>query len=131
MPFASNRPWAAALLFALLAALMCGWLLLYWMNKADIDTKLWRQVQLPLLLLLGVQLWVLLQILPLPRTLVELLSPQAADWHIAETWISLSLDPEHTRLYLLNGVAISLGFVLTVLLVNSHERVRILLKTLV
>lgn len=131
MPFASNRPWAAALLFALLAALMGGWLLLYWMNKADVDTKLWRQVQLPLLLLLGVQLWVLLQILPLPRTLVELLSPQAADWHIAETWISLSLDPEHTRLYLLNGVAISLGFVLTVLLVNSHERVRILLKTLV
>jgi O-antigen ligase len=131
MPFASNRPWAVALLFALLATLLSGWLLLYCLNAADVDENIWRRARLPLLLLATVQLWVLAQTIPLPRSVVELLSPRAAEWHLTEAWLSLSLDPEHTRFYLLKGVTISLGFLLTVLLLNSHRRVGILLSVLV
>ena len=131
LPFASNRPWATALLFALLATLLFGWLLLYSLDRVQVDEKIWSQVKLPLLLLAVVQAWVLLQTLPLPRPLVEVMSPRAYEWHIAEGWLSLSLDPEYTRFYLLKGGAVSLGFLLAVLLVNSHSRVELLLKVLV
>ena len=67
IPFASNRPWASALLFVLLAAILCAWLLLYGLGKADLDRHTWQQARLPLLLLACVQTWVFVQTLPLPR----------------------------------------------------------------
>jgi O-antigen ligase len=131
LPFASNRPWATALLFVLLATLLFAWLLLYCAGRVAIDGAIWRQLRLPLLLLIAVQLWVLVQTLPLPRSVVAFLSPRAFEWHIAEGWLSLSLDPERTRFYLLRGGAVCMGFLLAGLLLNSHARVEMLLKTLV
>lgn len=131
LPFASNRIWAGALLAGLVGAVLFGWLLLYLFGRAEINREVWRRAQLPLALLLLVQLWVFMQIQYLPRTLVEVLSPQAYAWHIKEGWLSLSLDREFSKYYLLRGCTFTAGFFLTLALVNSQQRVRILLQVLV
>ncbi len=131
LPFASNRIWGGALLALLVFLVLCGWLLLYLCGQARLDAGVWRRGRLPLGLLMLVQLWVFVQLLDLPRPLVEWLSPQAFGWHVREGWLSLSLDPEATRYYLLRGCAFSAGFFLTLALVNSHDRVKTLLQVLV
>ncbi len=92
---------------------------------------MWRYARLPLALLLLVQLWVFLQIQYLPRPVVELLSPQAYAWHLGEGWLSLSLDREYTKYYLLRGCTFTAGFFLTLVLVNTHRRLKTLLQVLV
>ena len=131
LPFASNRIWGGALLAVLVGLVFCCWVVLYLRGKVRIDTQTWRYAKVPLGLLVLVQLWVLLQLLPLPRGLVAVLSPKAFDWHIREGWLSLSLDPAATRYYLLLGCTYTLGFVLTLALVNTHDRVKVLLQVLV
>jgi O-antigen ligase len=131
LPFASNRTWGGALLALLVSLVLCGWLLLYLGGKVQLNAQVWRRGRLPLALLVLVQLWVLVQILELPRPLVEWLSPQAYAWHVKEGWLSLSLDPQYTRYYLLRGCAFTAGFFLTLALVNTHARVKILLQVLV
>jgi O-antigen ligase len=131
LPFASNRIWAGALLVVLVGLVLCVWLLLYALRAVEINKDVWRFARLPLALLLLVQLWVLVQTLYLPRSLVELLSPTAYQWHIASGWLSLSLDREYTFYYLLRGSAYCAGFFLTLALVNSKARLKMLLQVLV
>jgi O-antigen ligase len=131
LPFASNRIWGGALLAGLVGIVLCGWLLLYLCKQAEIHHDVCQRARLPLALLLLVQLWVLVQIQYLPRPLVEALSPQAYAWHIKEGWLSLSLDREYSKYYLLRGGTFTAGFFLTLALVNSQQRVKILLQVLV
>jgi len=131
LPFASHRTWGGALLAALVGVVLIVWLLLYLFGRVRVAPGLWGNAGVPLALLLLVQVWVWLQVQYLPRPLVELLSPRAYTWHVAEGWLSLSLDREITRYYLLRGCAFTAGFFLTLVLVNSHQRLQILLQTLV
>jgi len=131
LPFASNRIWGGALLVVLVGLVFCAWLTLFLFRRVEINPEVWRYARLPLALLLLVQLWVFVQTLPLPRAVVELLSPQAYAWHIDEGWLSLSLDREYTAYYLLRGCAYTAGFFLALVLVNSQRRVSILLQVLV
>lgn len=131
LPFASNRIWAGALLVVLVSLVLAGWLLLFLTGRARINPEVWRYVRLPLVLLGLVQLWVFIQIQYMPRPLVEWLSPQVFAWHVKEGWLSLSLDREYTKYYLLRGCGFTAGFFLTVALVNSYARLRTLLQVLV
>ena len=131
LPFASNRIWGGALLAALIASIFCVWCVLYLLGQVRIEPGVWRRARWPLALLLLVQGWVWLQMLPLPRPWVEALSPQAFAWHIKLGALTLSLDPEHTRYYLMRGLCVSMGFFLTLALVNTRERMRWLLQILV
>lgn len=123
LPFASNRVWGGALLGLLVGAILVCWLILLLSDRVSIDADTWRQARIPLALLLLVQLWVFVQTLPLPRSLVAVLSPQAYAWHIRDGWLPLSLDVEHTRFYLLKGLTYTAGFFLMLALVNSKQRV--------
>lgn len=131
LPFASNRIWSGALLALLVSLILACWLALFLAGKARLSRGTWLRGRLPLGLLVLVQLWVLAQIVHLPRPMVEWLSPQAYAWHVKEGWLSLSLDREYTRYYLLRGCTFSAGFFLTLALVNSHARVKTLLQVLV
>lgn len=131
LPFASNRVWGGALLAVLVGVVLCCWLLLFLSNRVNINPKVWRRARVGLALLLLVQLWVFLQIQYLPRPWVEMLSPQAYAWHIKEGLLSLSLDREYTKYYLLLGCTYTAGFFLTIAMVNTHERVKLLLQVLV
>lgn len=131
LPFASNRIWAGHLLFLLTALILCLWLLLYLSNKVKIEPKIWKAIRAPLAILLIVQFWAFLQIQYLPRSLIELLSPQAYAWHVKSGWLSISLDREHGTYYLIRGCTFTAGFFLTAALVNTHRRVQLLLQVLV
>ena len=131
LPFASNREWAGALLTLLLAMVAIGWLTLYLLGKVQIAPEVWRRARLPLGLLMAVQAWVLLQLTPLPPGLIEVLSPQAAQWHLREGWLTLSLDWHATFYYLLRGCAVTLGFFLVLATINSRHRARRFLQVLV
>jgi O-antigen ligase len=131
LPFASNRIWGGALLAVLVGLVLIGWLILYVQGTGRINPDIWRRARLPLALLLLVQFWVFLQIQYLPGPVVEFLSPQAYAWHIKEGWLSLSLDREHTKYYLLRGLTFTAGFFLTLALVNTHNRLKMLLQVLV
>lgn len=131
LPFASNRVWGGALLVFLLLLLLCGWLLLFLTDRARIDEAVWKYTRLPLLLLLLVQIWAFLQLLYLPASWLEFLSAKAHFWHIKEGWLSLSLDREIGKYFLLRGIAYCAGFFLVMALINSYERVKLLLQILV
>lgn len=131
LPFASNREWGGALLCLLLAVIAFIWLLLVAFGRIPLAAEWWRRLVVPLGLLLAVQLWVLLQLTPLPRGFVEFLSPQAHAWHIRDGSLTLSLDSAASQYYLLRGVAVTLAFFLTAVLVNTHRRLEMLLLTLV
>ena len=131
LPFASNRIWGGAILLLLLGLVLCAWLALFIFRRAKINPEVWHYARLPLGILLLVQAWVFVQTLYLPRALVEFLSPQAYAWHIEAGWLSLSLDREYTFYYLLRGCAYTAGFFLALVLVNTQQRVKILLQVLV
>ena len=131
LPFASNRIWGGALLALLVFILLAGWLSLFVFGRVQINSNVWRHARLPLALLIGVQLWVFVQLIPIPRSVVEVLSPQAYAWHIKAGWLSVSLDPQYGKYYLLRGCAYTAGFFLALALVNSHRRVKMLLQVLV
>jgi len=131
LPFASNRIWSGALLAFLVFLLLCGWLLLYLAKRVSIDSAVWKYSWLPLTALLVVQAWTFLQLQYLPRGWLEFLSPSAYSWHVKEGWLSLSLDREYGKYFLLRGLAYSAGFFLALALINSHERVKLLLQVLV
>lgn len=131
LPFASNRIWGGALLAVLVGGVFCAWMVLFLIDRVRLPADVWRRARLPLILLVLVQLWVLIQIQYLPRSVVEFLSPQAYAWHIGEGWLSLSLDREYSRYYLIRGCTYTAGFFLAVALVNTHLRVETLLKVLV
>lgn len=131
LPFGSNREWAGALLCALVSALLLAWLVLALFGRARFDTRLWQIARWPLLLLTLVQLWVVVQLLPLPRGLVQVVSPRAYAWHLAEGPLRLSLDPAASYYYLLRGCAVTVGFFLVLALVNSQQRVKLMLQVLV
>lgn len=130
LPFGSNRPWAAALLALLTSVLLIASLLSCCIGSGRLPRGYWQRLRWPLLFLLLVQAWVLLQSLPLPRTWVELLSPRAAVLHGPGAWIPLTLDVAQTRFQLMLGLAYTSVFALVLLLVTSRHRCTQLLWTL-
>lgn len=131
LPFASNRIWAEGLLVALVALVLAAWLVLFLLGHVRMNAQVWRYARIPVALLGLVQVWVLLQIVYLPSPVVELLSPQAFYWHVKDGWLSLSLDREYTKYHLLKGCAYMAGFFLALALVNSHQRLKLLMQVLV
>jgi O-antigen ligase len=131
LPFASNRPWATAVLAILLALTVLVYLLGSMTGLLPTAQRSWRRGRTPLLLLLLLSIWPGIQLLPLPGAWLQWLSPQAALWHLPATYQTLSLDPAATRWYLVESSIVLMGFALTLLLVNSRQRIRILLATLV
>lgn len=131
LPFASNRPWATALLATLLALVFLFYLLATMTGLARPPRNWWQRSRIPLCLVLAVQLWVCAQLLPLPAAWLASISPQAAAWKLPAEFHTISLDPAATHWYLLKSAIVCLGFMLTILLVNSGQRIKLLLATLV
>ena len=122
VPLASNRSWALALLAMLCSALLLAVLVgRAWRPVAVPSAKHWA---VPLGLLLGYGVLVLLQLVPLPQAVLRLVAPGAADAAGA-----VSGDPFATRKHLLAWVAFASVFALVLLLVNSRQRLRWLMGT--
>lgn len=138
-PFASvTTPWAFVLLVGV--ALLTG----LWAAHACLTRRLSYHPDLPSACLLGIVLLTAAQLVPLPGSVVRVLSPQAAEWHRVlipaspevlpgeseatvprrPDWFLLSIDPAATRDFLVQVVAVFLVYAVTRNLVASKESFR-------
>lgn len=133
LPLASNRPWAWSLLSILCLLLgLFAVLQMFGPSRAALWNILSRH-RLSLVLLALVPLWASVQTLALPANVLAavsaghagLLQPLAVDVG------TISLDPGRTRQFALLGWSLWLLFALTLLLIDSRQRMRTLMLVLV
>ncbi|RQW63888.1 O-antigen ligase family protein [Vibrio viridaestus] len=80
------------------------------------------------------QVWVLIQIIPIPGSLLSLVSPNAYDVYanmLGEHSYFISLDPYSTFMDFLKGLAYSLFVFNNLILISTPKRIRIVLYILV
>lgn len=124
LPLGSNRAWAWHLLELASFALVIGWLVLFIQNKVEASKALNKSHWLlgSLLAFAGVML---LQLLPLPSALIGLLRPINPTIETSQ-WLSLSVDPHATWLHTRTTLAYTGLAFLTLSLINSQRRLRLL-----
>lgn len=137
IPLGSNFPWAWSVLEIAIYALLAAWLLLWASGSARLPDAL--VAAWPAFVVLS--LWIVeqaLHVVPLPRSWVETLSPEAARVHglvdalvPAREHLTLSVDPYASRASLLKTLAYAGAFFLALALANSRARIRLLAGTLV
>ncbi|MCP3688004.1 MAG: O-antigen ligase family protein [Gammaproteobacteria bacterium] len=134
LPAGSNWPWAWGLLQILVFASAFYWVVLY-VNRRVFITTYFNKARPVIYLLFGWLIWVLLQFIPLPVSIVEVISPVAAE-HSAEAslitglnsrFTSLSVDPYQTFQQFMLSSTYVVFFMLALLLVNSRARVKLTL----
>ena len=131
LPLGSNRPWAWSVMEIWAAGLSLAWLGLYITGRTQL-TSAFRAAWPVLLILALMVLWVQLQIIPLPQEWLEALSPRAAAIH-ATAFSGNTLSLERFASLVDRGLAFTYlqFFALTLLLVNTRQRVRTLIIVVV
>jgi len=135
LPLGSNRPWAVSMMEIWVFTLTIGWLLLYGRDKVNL-TQPFKAAWPILALLAMVVVWHMFQQLHLPLNWLQWLSPESAKIYGQSlldppTSAPLSQDPAATYLAALESSAYWCLFALTLLLVNTRARTKILAYTLV
>ena len=132
IPLGSNRPWAWGIIEVVAFSLLAVHLLLSVKNNENVLQKLsaYKYILLPFAL---VQLWLLLQITPLPSSVLYSLSPNLADIYnyFPDGLRTLSLDPSETKVAFYKGLAYLSIMLLSILLVTSEKRVKQLIIVMV
>jgi O-antigen ligase len=132
LPYASVNTWAWAIMAVWAYGLAGVWL---WarLRRGQPVPRAFVKARSILLIWLAWLTWIAFQCLPLPLPLLRILSPQSAYLHglTHAAFAPLSVDPHSTFDGLLLGTAYVLVFALTLLLVNSGPRLRMLAYTLV
>jgi O-antigen ligase len=137
IPLGSNRPWAWTLLEVCIYVLLAAWLILWAMGRVEVTEPMlgakpaW----------IALALWLLLQglhVLPLPPQWVAVLSPESArmqamvvDLGMQRDSMTLSVDPDASRISFFKSVAYAGVFFLTLALVNRRSRVLTFARVLV
>ena len=137
VPLGSNRAWAWGLFEAYAFGLVAVWLVLWALGLAEISQPL--KHSWPAWIVLGS--WVALQglhLVHMPAAWVAALSPEAARVHslasdigIKQDMMTLSVEPNASRVSLLKTLAYSAIFFLMLALVNRRSRVLALARVLV
>lgn len=139
LPLGSNRAWAWAILVVGCCLLAMAWLVAYLAGRVVI-TDAFRRARWALGAGALWSVYVAVQFVPLPAGWVQVLSPHGYEAHaiaagvlgqIVADVLTLSVDPHTTRDFWLKTVAYACMFCLTLLLVDSRQRLEMLLKTLV
>jgi len=127
LPRGSTFDWAWMLMSMVVYVMAAVWLLGYRQGKVDVTPafKAARYVLILLFVWLG---WNLLQVIPLPMGLLEVISPLSAEMYRLVTpdinFAPISIDVNATREQLITGLAYVLIFALVLLLVDSIKRLR-------
>jgi len=132
IPLGSNRPWAWSIIEIVAFSLLAFHLLLAAKNNENI----WQRFNAykPLIITFSiVQIWLLIQIIPLPNSLLYSLSPNLADIYsyYPGTSHTLSLDPSETKVSLFKGLSYLALMLLSILLVTSEKRLKQLLLVII
>ena len=129
LPLGSNRPWAWHLMELLSFALAGWWLLLYAQQKISTTPALQHGKSL-LACLLAFAGVMLLQLVPLPAEWVGALRVRDPSLEPGQ-WLPISIDPQVTWIHLRTTLAFVAMAFLTLVLVNSRDRLRQLAIVLV
>jgi putative inorganic carbon (HCO3(-)) transporter len=137
IPLGSNRAWAWMIVEVYSFVLLAAWLVLWAFRLVEMPVpmkKAW-----PAWILLG--FWLVLQalhIVSMPPEWVTALSPESARMHamvgdvgIKHEAMTLSIDPQASRVSLLKSLAYSIIFFLTLALANRRSRILMLARVLV
>lgn len=133
LPLGSNRPWAEAIFEIWIAVLSMLWLVGFQRSYLTAG-EAFNGARTVLWLLAGWLVYVMLQLIPLPDMVRQVLSPESlVTYRLADVtgWAPLSLHPYATFLFWLKSVAYVLLFALTLLLVSNKHRLVMLGYTLV
>ena len=132
LPLGSNRPWAWSLLSVMCLFLAATMLLEALRGGIKLEKTL-RQHRLPIAIFGLIPLWVSIQAMPLPASLIDLLSPaslQMQSFLLGDSF-SLSLEPARTKQMAMLSWAFWLFFVMSMLLIDSSKRMRVVLMVVV
>ncbi|MBY6210496.1 hypothetical protein KUV95_02950 [Microbulbifer agarilyticus] len=132
IPLGSHRPWTWGLMEVWVFSLTAGWLLL---NLKEPRFERLRPYW-PLLAISGLfQLWIFIQQLPLPITLLQWIAPKTAATYLAAnptlTSATIYLDPNQTHVAFIKGVAYCCFLLLVQALVTNTRRLKTLALTVV
>lgn len=139
VPLGSNRPWAWALLELGILTLTALWLVAVAVNRTAIPAGLQRAKWFLLLLII----WLIVQaiyVVPMPMRWIVLISPEAAAMHAltailnmntADSWKTLAVDPHAAMVSWLKSLCYVLGFVMTLAVITTRQRVQQFAYTLV
>ncbi len=130
IPLGSNRPWSWAVLELWILLLSMAWLVGYLRGRRDCGPVVHgaRPVLICMAAWLG---YVWLQLLPMPVSLLALISPQAAHWYAAAAlpgsiaFAPISLDRYATLDAACRSSAYVAFFALSLALLTGRERIRI------
>jgi len=126
IPLGSDRAWAWSLmeLWVFLIAIIIFFISLK--NKTPIPIAV--HAAKPILFLLAATLlWTGIQIIPLPISVLDILSPHAAKFAMESSqanYASISLDPELTAKALLKGLAYFTIMIIMLILINNKQKIR-------
>ena len=137
IPLGSRREWSWPIFEIGLFVLTAAWLVLWAAGLARLTSA--ARYAWPALGLLAA--WLVQQavyLVPVPPGVIELLSPEAARMQhltdvlgVQRTTLTLTVDPYTTRVMLLKSVAYVCLFFLVLVLVNSRQRLYMLVRALV
>lgn len=133
LPLASNRTWAVAIL-VLAITLIFLWGMLHWLKHWQwMCNRIW-EFKLPVYLFFVFVLISILQVLPLPDTLIASLSPEAHQVQMLaglQGAMHLSLDVYQSRIMLALSTSYFMVFLMCLLIVRDGKRINTLVTTLV
>ena len=132
LPKASNRVWSQSLLCMLIMGLAMALVAFTTVKNKNPLPQLTLH-KWPILLLGIVALWSTIQTFPLPFAVIEVLSPGAASiYDMAQLdRFTLSLEPSETLQMAVLSWSLWLFFVMTILLVDTPDRMKTLMHTIV
>ncbi|WP_353539833.1 O-antigen ligase family protein [Colwellia sp. KU-HH00111] len=132
IPLGSNRPWAWSIIEIVAFTLLAIYLMTSIKSNEKFSDKLHYYKPL-LLLFLTVQLWLVLQYLPLPDAILYTMSPNLHDIYryFPDKITTLSLDPAQTKVASLKGLAYFCIMLLSIFLITNEKRLKLMLTVMV
>ncbi|WP_179985175.1 O-antigen ligase family protein [Alteromonas macleodii] len=129
----ANRPWAWALMQ--MSVFFLGGILL--LTHKSLLTKLYTKYKLLVIVWLVFLTWQLINIVPLPFSLIEALRPERVNFllneniqgmeNISSQWLPLSFDVGQSDVIFFKSLAYCFLFFITLTLVNTGKRLRYIL----
>ena len=136
IPLASNRPWAWSVMELGIFGLSAIWLALYALGRTHFPAAL-RRAWWAVGLFAAWLCVVAIQVIPLPVEWVALISPESvamqglAGVPDGASRVTISVDSEASRAFLLKSLAFFLAFCLTLALADRRSRLKALMFVLV
>lgn len=133
LPLGSNRPWAWALMEVWVFILTAFWLIGYWRGRVTV-TPVLIKARPVIILFAAWLLWLSLQLMGVPEWLHTQFSSTGHHLYGAayqltgggEPWLSASVDRNASIAFFLKSLAYFGLFLLTLVLLNRHKRIRLL-----